>query len=412
MTDVAAAVDQERLWQRHMAMAEIGKFGETGVDRPALSQGDREARTLITSLALARGYTVHVDAIANLFIRREGSEPALPVLMSGSHMDSQPRGGRFDGIFGVLAGLETLEAMDDAGIATRHSIEVVAWTNEEGGRFQPGVMGSEVFVGNKTVADYENVRDSEGMRLGDELARTLEALPEAHLRAEAPEIAAYIEAHIEQGPVLEAAGEQVGIVTGIQGMQWYEVMVDGETAHAGTTPLAGRKDALRAAVALIQELQAITADPDDIVRMTVGKLLVEPNSPNSVPERVIFMIDLRHPSADYLAEKKAAIHDWASRRQGGCAIKVRQLFDNAPCVFDETIVGRLEASARQLGIGHRRMPSGASHDAHHLARICPTGMLFVPCAGGISHNEAEAATPEDLAAGTRVLAATLAAMAQ
>ena len=407
----AAAVDPERLWQRHMAMAEIGAIAGTGVNRQALSAEDIRARALLLEWAAARGYQPAVDAIANLFVRRAGRDPAALPVLAGSHMDSQPAGGRFDGIFGVLAALAALEAIDDAGIATARPIDLVAWTNEEGGRFAPGAMGSAVFVGQLELADCLDLTDAAGIRLGAALAETLAATPDLPRRPFAFPIAAYVEPHIEQGPQLEAAGRPIGVVSGIQGACWYEVEVVGEAGHAGTAPLAGRRDAVRAAVAMIAALQELMHDPADQLRFTVGRIEVLPNSPNTVPARVDFSIDFRHPEAALLDRRGARIGEVCRRCAGPCEVTVTNTFERAPCAFPDRIVGTIEAAAQALGIGHMRLSSGAFHDANFIADLAPTGMIFVPCAKGISHSPAESATPENLAAGARVLAATLVELA-
>ncbi len=406
----AAAVDADRLWRRHMDMAEIGRISGGGVNRQCLSPEDRRARALLLQWAAARGYQAAVDDIANLFIRRPGRDDDAP-LLTGSHMDSQPSGGRFDGIFGVLAALEVLEALDDAGIQTARPVDLVAWTNEEGGRYAPGAMGSAVFTGAMRLEDCLDLVDAEGVRFGTALAETLAATPDLPRRPFGFPIAAYIEAHIEQGPVLEATGNQSGVVTGIQGARWYTVEVQGEAAHAGTSPLGTRKDALRAAVAMISALQELMHDETDQLRFTVGRIEVEPNSPNTVPARVRFSIDFRHPEAQVLEERGARIEPLCRRMAGACQVRVTETFHRPPCAFPDHIVDAIEAAARMLGLSHLRLPSGAFHDANFLAEICPTGMIFVPCEKGISHNPAENARPDDLAAGARVLAATLVTLA-
>jgi N-carbamoyl-L-amino-acid hydrolase len=407
----AAAVDQERLWRRHMAMAEIGAIAEGGVNRQALSAEDIRARALLLEWTGAHGWQAAVDPIANLFVRRPGRDPAAAPIVAGSHMDSQPAGGRFDGIFGVLAALEAMEALEAAGIATRHPIDLVAWTNEEGGRFAPGAMGSAVFAGAMELASCLELTDAAGIRFADALEATLAATPGLPRRELGFEVAAYLEPHIEQGPQLEDTGHQIGVVTGIQGARWYVVEVTGEPGHAGTAPLRGRKDALRAAVRIITALQELMHDPDDALRFTVGRLQVEPNSPNTVPARVTFSIDFRHPEARVLDEHGARIEAVCQASAGPCAVTVTETFNRAPCVFPEAIVAAIERAAGIAGCRHMRMPSGAFHDANFLADLAPTGMIFVPCAKGISHSPAEYASPADLAAGARVLAATLVELA-
>ncbi|HEX6143250.1 MAG TPA: Zn-dependent hydrolase [Geminicoccaceae bacterium] len=403
----AGCVSEERLWRRLMAMAEIGGFAGGGVNRQALSDEDIRARALLLEWAGARGYHASVDDIANLFLTREGRDADAAPVLAGSHMDSQPAGGRFDGIYGVLAAFEALEALDEAGIATDRPVEVVAWTNEEGGRFSPGAMGSAVFSGERRLEEFLDVADAAGVRFGDALAATLAAMPKATRRQLEYPIAAYIEPHIEQGPRLEAEGAPIGVVTGIQGARWYVVEVAGEPAHAGTAPLRGRKDALRAAVAMIARLQELTADPADVVRFTVGRMAVEPNSPNTVPGKATFSIDLRHPAADVLARLDAGIESACRGLAGGCEVRIHRTFEREPVVFADVIVRNIEAAASGLGLGHLRLPSGAFHDANFIADLCPTGMIFVPCARGVSHSPKEDAAPGDLAAGARVLAATL-----
>jgi N-carbamoyl-L-amino-acid hydrolase len=400
-------VDQRRLWQRHMQMAQIGAIPANGVNRAAFSKEDIEARKLLIAWAQARKFTVAADAIGNLFIRRAGTDAHAAPVMTGSHTDSQPRGGRFDGIYGVLAGLEALEAIDEAGARTRHPIEVVAWSNEEGGRFAPCTMGSAVHTGARSLGDFMEVKDNAGIVLKDALAQTLAATPTAEQRELNAPAAAYIETHIEQGPLLEQEAKTIGVVTGIQGLRWFNVEVFGETAHAGTTPVSTRKDALRDAVAAINALHELTRDPSDTVRFTIGRMLVTPNSPNSVASHVLFSVDVRHPDLATIARLGEAVEPAVRKAAKHCTVKVTSTLHDDPCAFDPAVVDCIERAAQALNVSHRRMPSGASHDAMYMARVCPTGMIFVPCERGISHNEAENAKPEDLAAGARVLTAAL-----
>ncbi len=410
-TESAAKVDQARLWQRHQAMAKIGAIPGNGVNRQALTAEDIEARRLLLSWATARDFAVGADPIGNLFIRRPGQDPDAAPIMTGSHMDSQPQGGRFDGIYGVLCGLEALEALDQAGLATKRPIDLVAWTNEEGGRFAPGAMGSMVFTGARRLADCLEIRDPAGIALKDALAGTLAATPEAAERPFNFPVAGYLEAHIEQGPRLEALGQAIGVVTGIQGARWFDVEVTGETAHAGTTPLAERRDAVQAAIAMVGALNQLMADETDTVRFTVGRFDVTPNTPNSVAAKVSFSIDFRHPDATLLVERGDAIAATCSGAAKACAVAVTETLTLMPCAFDDTVVDTVEQAAADLDLAHMRLPSGAFHDAQFMSAVCPTAMIFVPCAGGISHNPAESAEPADLPAGARVLVACLAALA-
>ena len=405
--NAANHVDEKRLWQRHAEMAQIGAIPGNGVNRAALSKEDIAARKLLLSWAAKRNYSVGADGIGNLFLRRAGTDANATPVMTGSHMDSQPRGGRFDGIYGVLAGFEALEAMDEAGVVTRRPIEVVAWTNEEGGRFAPCTMGSMVFTGARPLADVLDVTDNEGVKLRDALAQTLAATPEAKPREFKSPAAGYIEVHIEQGPLLENARKTIGVVTGIQGLRWFNIEVSGKTDHAGTTPLALRKDAVRDSIAIINALAELTHDPKDVTRFTVGRMLVTPNSPNSVASHVLFSVDIRHPDPQIVARLGAAVEPLARKAAKFCDVKVTPTLHDDPCVFDANVTSAVETAAQALDLPHMRLSSGASHDAMYMARICPTAMIFVPCEKGISHNEAENATPADLAAGARVLTAAL-----
>jgi beta-ureidopropionase / N-carbamoyl-L-amino-acid hydrolase len=405
--NAANNVNEQRLWQRHAEMAQLGAIPGNGVNRAALSKEDIAARKLLLSWAAKRNYSISADGIGNLFLRRAGTDANATPIMTGSHMDSQPRGGRFDGIYGVLAGFEALEAMDEAGVVTRRPIEVVAWTNEEGGRFAPCTMGSMVFTGARPLADVLDVTDNEGIKLKDALADTLAATPQVAKHDFKSPAAGYIEAHIEQGPLLENARKTIGVVTGIQGLRWFNVEVSGKTDHAGTTPLALRKDAVRDSIAIINALTELTHDPKDVTRFTVGRMLVTPNSPNSVASHVLFSVDIRHPEPQTIARLGDAVEPLARKAAKFCEVKVTPTLHDDPCVFDANVADAVEAAAKTLNLPHMRLSSGASHDAMYMARICPTAMIFVPCEKGISHNEAENATPGDLAAGARVLTAAL-----
>jgi N-carbamoyl-L-amino-acid hydrolase len=310
-------------------------------------------------------------------------------------------------MFGVLAALEALEAIDAAGVKTKRPIELVAWSNEEGGRFAPCTMGSAVYTGARTLEEVSGVVDNDGVVLKDALARTIAAMPDAAPRALNAPAAAYVEAHIEQGPLLESKDRTIGVVTGIQGLRWFNIEVFGKTDHAGTTPLASRKDALRGAVAIINALQALTHDPQDVTRFTVGRVLVTPNSPNSVASHVLFSVDIRHPDPATIQRLGEAVEPLAHTAAAPCQVNVTPTLHDDPCAFDPGVVDAVERAAHALALPNMRLPSGASHDANYMSRVCPSGMIFVPCEKGVSHNEAENATPEDLAAGARVLTAVL-----
>ena len=407
----ASAVNQDRLWRRHMEMAEIGATAKGGVNRPALSPLDAESRLRLIGWAKARGFTAAQDAMGNLFIRRAGRDDDLPPVVAGSHLDSQPTGGKFDGAFGTLAAFEMLEALEDAGIETEHPVECVAWTNEEGSRFQPGTTGSLVFTGSLPLDKARAVVDWDGVTAGTALDAVLATTADLPMRPFGFPMAAHLECHIEQGPRLETAGLPIGIVTGAQGSRRYVVEVTGEEAHAGTTPEANRKDALKAAARMIVALDAAFADPDDVLRFTVGRLEASPGSPNTVPGHVRFTIDFRHPETATIERLTAEIGPVCEREAGRCAVRVTQLNDSPPVVFDPKVVGAVRESAEALGLGAMELLSGAGHDAMKLQSHCPSGMIFIPCEKGISHNEAENATPEDVAAGARVLTAAVVRLA-
>ncbi|MCW5747778.1 MAG: Zn-dependent hydrolase [Alphaproteobacteria bacterium] len=411
MTDIdraTQAVREDRLWRRHLDMAKLGGTARGGVNRQALSPEDAAARNQLMAWARARGFSVSTDAIGNLFVRRAGSDATARPVLSGSHMDSQPTGGRFDGMYGVLAAFEALEALEDAGIATRRPVEAVAWTNEEGSRFQPGAMGSAVFAGHYTLDAMLDVKDWKGVVLRDALTETLAAAP-APGRGERPGFAldGYVEAHIEQGPRLEDAKTTIGVVTGIQGSRRFVVDIVGEEAHAGTTPRAARKDAFVAAVAIAGAMQEATRDADDTLRFTIGRVDVLPGSPNTVPGRVSFTIDMRHPDMEVLDAHEARLRAIVATGAAPCSAGIERVTSVAPTVFDPAVIDLVRDAARRQGLSHMDMPSGAGHDAMHIAALCPTGMIFVPCERGISHNEIENATPADLAAGARVLVEAL-----
>ena len=387
-----------------MDIAAIGATGRGGVNRQALTPEDGQARRLMLEWASEHGFTASTDAIGNLFIRRAGARPTADPVVAGSHLDSQPTGGNFDGVFGVLAALEVLAAANDAGVVTRRPLELVVWTNEEGARFQPATMGSAVYAGALQLETVLATRDSAGVTVEQALAETLKAAPVSERRDFRSPVAAYVEAHIEQGPVLESTGNTIGVVTGIQGLRWFQVEVGGEEAHAGTTPRRNRRDALAAAVAMVSRLKELMYDEADMVRFTVGRFEVAPNSPNTIPGRVIFTIDFRHPDRDVLARLGDQVEPVCRAEAQDCDVKVVETMNAPPIEFDPTVRELIRSAARRQALPHMDLTSGATHDAKFMAGLCPSGMIFVPCESGISHNEAENASPADLAAGARVLA--------
>lgn len=404
----AADIDGERLLARIDAFAAIGATPAGGVNRQALSVEDRKARSLLAQLAQARGFRIYQDPLANLFIRRAGLADDLPPFLIGSHLDSQPTGGRFDGALGTLAAFEVLEALEDHGVATPYPIEVVAWTNEEGSRFVPGVMGSTAFALGHIPSQWQDMADAEGRSFRSALADTLAALPAAESRPLGTPISGYLELHIEQAPTLERDGIPIGIVTGVQGTRWLEVRVTGQAAHAGTTPLAYRRDPLMAGTKALGYLYATIMPDDPEARFTVGRLAVDPGSVNAIPGSLSLTIDLRHPDARRLSALETLICQTVetSASECGCTATVRRTFDVAPAIFSERIVRSAERAAIALCLPFRQMVSGAFHDALSISRVAPTAMIFVPCRDGLSHNEAEYVEPDHVIAGARMLLET------
>ncbi len=398
-------VDGPRLWQRLMTLARIGATPRGGVCRLALSDLDRQGRELFMQWARDLGCTVRTDAIGNLFARREGADPTLPAVATGSHIDTQPTGGKFDGNYGVLAGLEVLQTLADAGITTRAPLEVCVWTNEEGSRFVPVMMGSGVYAGAFPLAHALASRDAAGISVQQALADIGQAGDHPAAVAEgAPRFGAYFEAHIEQGPVLEDAGVVIGAVTGALGQRWYDVTVSGMEAHAGPTPMALRLDALLPAAALVLRVNAIAQAEQPDARGTVGQLVVHPGSRNTIPGQVRFTVDFRHADDAGLLRMDAALRAAAAQLAGpGLQIDIEQVVYFPPQPFDPVLVDGVRQGARRAGLSVMDVVSGAGHDAVYVARTAPTAMVFVPCKDGISHNEIEDAQPEHLAAGATVL---------
>ena len=398
-------IDGGRLWRWHEEMAQFGATARGGVNRPALGTADIEARRRLAELARERGFTVELDAYGNQFMRR-GGVSAAP-LSSGSHSDSQPTGGRFDGIFGVLAALEAVTAIDDAGVSTQHPVEAVVWTNEEGVRFMPHVMGSSVYAGQVGIEEILAATDNEGVSMAQAVDELRRAIPWAGTRELGAPLAAFLEAHIEQGPQLEAEQLQIGVVTGIQGMRDFQVDVFGEEAHSGTTARQARNDAFIEALDVVKALHAVFHGDDERVRFTIGKFQILPGAAAVVPSHVRFSIDFRHPDDAVLTTLGDRIGPICQSAVRQCDVRVAEVFRTSPTEFDAVVPGAVEQAAQRNNFPYKCMPSGASHDALNLVAFCPTGMLFVPCEKGISHNERESASPEDLAAGAQVLADAL-----
>lgn len=404
---IASRIDEARLWERHMSIARHGATAAGGVNRQALTPEEASARREVTGWACALGLKASTDAAGNLFLRLEGTDPSAAPVLTGSHLDSQPTGGKFDGVYGVLAGLESVEAMIDAKVRPRRSIEIVAWMNEEGSRFVPGMMGSAAFAGAMPLEEILGIRDAAGVSVAEGLAAMEQAFPEVPGRALGRPVKAYVEAHIEQGPILEREGFTIGIVTGIQGKRTFRVTVTGEEAHAGTSLRRDRQDALLSATQMVQALAAVMHDAEDVVKFTVGRFTVQPNAPSVVPSSVVFSIDLRHPDSAVLQSLGDRIPAICAAQAGPCEVKSEELTTAMSLEFPPAMRQLIGACAERVGVRSMEILSAAGHDARYLHTVCPTGMIFVPCKDGISHNESESATASDLADGARVLAEAL-----
>ena len=405
MANVGLRIDGARLWRSLMDLARIGATPKGGVCRIALTDADRAGRDQVAAWCREAGLDVRVDEVGNMFARRPGTDPQARAVATGSHIDTQPSGGKFDGNFGVLAGLEVMRTLDDHGIATRAPLEVVVWTNEEGTRFTPVMMGSGAFAG-VFLPDFVRAQvDGAGLSVGDELRR-IGYLGE-HACGEVPGggYAAYFEAHIEQGPVLEDAGLPIGVVSGALGQRWFDVTVTGMDAHAGPTPMALRRDAMLGAARMVEAVHRIALAEAPHGRGTVGHLQVLPNSRNVIPGEVRFSVDLRNLTDEGLDRMEAALRTQLVQIAGDTrvAVELRQVVQFDACHFDAACVASVRRAAELLGLPHMDVVSGAGHDAVYVAQVAPTGMVFVPCKDGISHNEIEDALPEHIEAGANVL---------
>ncbi|MBI4184051.1 MAG: Zn-dependent hydrolase [Proteobacteria bacterium] len=398
----APLVDGRRLWASLMEMAEIGAAGEGGVCRPALSDDDRRARERLIAWCRDIGLEVTLDRIGNLFAWRKGRDPARAPVLLGSHLDSQPTGGRFDGALGVLAGLEVLRALAAAGIETAAPLVLANWTNEEGWRFQPAMLGAAVFAGLVPLDSALAAADAEGRTVGSELARIGQAGPDP---VGGRAIDSYFELHIEQGPVLEEEGAVVGVVSGALGRRRIEVGVAGEATHAATFPMPRRRDALVGAARMVEAVWREGTALHPAGRATVGLFEVAPSSRNVVPGRVRFVVDIRHPDEAALARAEAELgREFREIAEGlGLGLDIAPGNGYPPVPFDPACVALVREAARALGLPARELPSGAGHDAVQIARVAPAAMIFVPCRRGVSHSPEEAITPDWAEAGANVL---------
>ena len=402
----ALRIDAARLMRRLDALAQVGAIDGGGCCRLALTDADRQGRDLVVAWMRELGLAVTVDAIGNVFGVQAGRQADAAPVMTGSHTDTVRTGGRYDGNYGVLAGLEVLQTLREAGVRTKHPLAVGLFTNEEGARFAPDMLGSLVFAGGMPLDEALDVRAIDGARLGDELQRigyAGTAVPGA-LRPHA-----FVELHIEQGPVLDIEGATIGAVQDLQGISWQALTITGQSNHAGTTPMHLRHDAGYAAAAVATFVRELTRRVGPPQVATVGRIELHPNLINVIAARATLTVDLRHTDEAALQRAEAEVADFLRRlaQEEGVTIESRPLARFEPVRFDEGVVRRIEDVARRLGHAPRRMTSGAGHDAQMLARVCPAAMIFVPSVRGISHNPAEHTAPEHLVAGADVLLHTM-----
>lgn len=400
--DSNTRVDGARLWDSLMEMAKIGATPAGGVNRLSLTDLDKQSRDLFASWCTSAGCSVSIDRMGSMFARRPGTDNSLPPVMIGSHLDTQPTGGKFDGALGVMAALEVIRTLNDLDIKTKHPIEIVNWTNEEGARFAPAMTASGVFAGVLTLEQALAIKDIDGKTIGTELDRI--GFSGAETVGGRP-VHAFFELHIEQGPLLEEEGIDIGVVTAANGQKWYEITLTGVESHAGPTPMKRRKDALLGAARIVELVNKIGHDHDPSACSTVGMIQCYPNSRNVIPGRVFLTVDMRHPDPEKIESMGAALRKGVDEiaAAAGLTAEIVQVVDFPPVPFDPACVAAVRSAAERRGYTARDITSGAGHDAVFMARVCPAAMIFTPCVDGISHNEAEDIKPEWATAGADVL---------
>ncbi len=394
------SINQTRLLQYIFAMADIGMTPKGGCNRQALTEEDQRGRQLFLDWCHQLGGEERRDSMGNLFVRWSGSDNSLPPVLMSSHLDTQPTGGHFDGVYGVLAALEVIATLHDANITTLHPLEIAVWTNEEGARFAPAMMGSGVFSGTLEQADIYQSADRSGVTVYDALVSSQQL---GDTPCEPFPIFAALELHIEQGPILESKDLQIGVVTGVQGMNWFDVTITGETTHAGPTPMAMRRDPVQLSATLLNELYALAERYGEHARLTIGDIKALPGARNTVPSQVIFSVDLRHPEQNQLEAMTADFYALCQLLTGAVSIAVSPVWQSPAVRFHPRCIEAIEQASQRLNYRTQSMVSGAGHDSVNLSRIAPVGMIFIPCRNGVSHNEAEYASPEQLTAGANVL---------
>ncbi len=395
-------INGDRLWDALMEMAKIGPGVAGGNNRQTLTDEDAEGRHLFQSWCEAEGMTIGLDKMGNMFARHEGTDPSLPPVMVGSHLDTQPTGGKYDGVLGVLAGLEIVRTLNETGVKTNHPIEVVNWTNEEGTRFSPPMMASGVFTGMHTLEWAYAREDADGKSVGDELAR-IGWIGDEEVGAR--EMAAFFELHIEQGPILEDEGIEVGVVTHGQGLNWLQVTLTGRESHTGSTPMPKRKNAGLGMARITQLVDEIAWSHAPNAVGAVGHCDVYPNSRNIIPGKVVFTIDFRAPEQEIIDDMESRMRHGAEKicEDLGLTMEIEQAGKFDPVKFDDNCVSAVRNAAVRLGYTHRDLVSGAGHDACWINRVAPTAMVMCPCVDGLSHNEAEEITKDWAKASTDVL---------
>ena len=401
-SSIMIKIDGDRLWNRLMEMAKIGGTPKGGVCRVALTDEDKEGRDLFIRWCKDAGCTIEIDQMGTIFARRAGKNHNLPAVMIGSHLDSQPTGGKYDGVYGVLAGLEVIEILNDHHIETEYPIEIVSWTNEEGARFAPAMIASGVFGGAFSL-EYAYARtDKEGKKLGEELERIgyKGELPVGNR----PYLATF-EVHIEQGPILEAEGKSVGIVTGVQGIRWYDLVLTGKETHAGPSPMSYRIDPVKAAIPVLSQLYALADKYSPDARVTIGYLDAVPGVKNTVPGSLTVSVDLRHPEGTILDKMDSDLKDLIAKvkETSKVQLELKEIWYSPPIVFDAKCIQAVRNAVDKLQVSAKEMVSGAGHDAVYVSKVSPTSMIFIPCKDGLSHNELESAKKEDVIAGANVL---------
>ncbi|MEH6589447.1 MAG: M20 family metallo-hydrolase [Halioglobus sp.] len=401
MTTNRPSINSARLWNRLMLMAEIGATAAGGCNRQALTDEDAAGRELFMSWARDAGCEIRLDAIGNIFARRAGRETSAAPVMTGSHLDTQPTGGKFDGIYGVLAGLEVLDSLNEANIETEHPIDVVVWTNEEGSRFDTAMMGSAVWSEAMTLEQAYQLRDLSGASVHSELERIGHLGPNTSRQP----VKAAFELHIEQGPILESEGLDVGVVTGVQHMCRYRIHIRGQETHAGPSPMSLRRDPMMAVAKILTGLYQLADDHSPGARVTIGYIHAEPGSPNTVPGEVIFTADLRHPEADRYAAMLGACEDIieAACSAFGLEGETSRVWQAPGVSFNDECINAVRKAVQNRGYPSMEMISGAGHDACNIASVAPISMIFIPCEDGLSHNEAENITQAHAAAGANIL---------